>query len=351
MSDLGQLVETLRIARGWTQGQLEELTGIRQGTLSRYEHGLREPDPVTLATLANTFGVTVEFIRRGQNRRAAMAVDVHMRRRTTAKAALWRQREAQLNEYRLHAQALFEEVSLHATNAVPRFDGDEPTVAARMVRMQWRMPIGPVRGLVNWLEAAGCMVIVEDFGSPRLDGLSQWIDGHPMLLINASAPPDRMRWTLAHELGHLVLHSDYLMGDIEAEADEFAAEFLTPAEVIRPSLSKPNLGKLLDLKTEWGVSIAALIERAHTLKTITAIDRMRLFKMLSAKGFRVTEPNSERIPAEQPRLQQHLRTTLQSKGLTATEIAHIAGYPSDNVNRLLPPTPRLRVVSNHPAAH
>ena len=56
-------------------------------------------------------------------------------------------------------------------------------------------------------------MIIEDFGSPRLDGLSQWIDDHPIMLVNASPPTDRIRWTLAHELGHLVMHSDYVTGD------------------------------------------------------------------------------------------------------------------------------------------
>ena len=187
-------------------------------------------------------------------------------------------------------------------------------------------------------------MIVEDFGSPRLDGLSQWIDDHPIFLITASAPTDRVRWTLAHELGHLVMHSDYVTGDVEAEADEFAAEFLMPAEAIRTSLTKPNLGELLDLKQEWGVSIAALIQRAYRLGTITAADRTRLLKMLSARGFRITEPGSDRIPPEHPRLQQHLRSVLKDKGLTDAEIARITGYRSDDDNRLLPPTQRLRVV-------
>lgn len=312
--------------------------------MSRYENGIRTPEPNAMETLAKAFGVTVEFLQFGQKRHGAVAVDAHMRRRSAAKASLWRQREAQLNEYRLHASTLFEEVSLHANQIVPRFDGDNPEPVARMVRMQWRMPVGPVRTLIHWLEAAGCLVVVEDFGSHRLDGLSQWIDDHPLMLVNASAPRDRLGWTLAHELGHLVLHSDYVTGDVEAEADEFAAEFLMPADVIRTSLATPTLGKPLDLKQEWWVSIAALVQRAHTLGTITNIERTRLFKMLSAKGFRVTEPGSDRIPPETPRLQQHLRSTLESKGLTAEEIAHITGYHSDADNRLLPGPRQLRAV-------
>lgn len=305
---------------------------------------MRRPGPVEIAELAEVFGVTTDFLHRGQQRRAAVAVDAHMRRRATAKASQWRRHEAQLNEYRLHARTLFEEISLNAEQIVPRFDGDDPEPAARMVRMQWQIPVGPVRTLIHWLEAAGCLVLVEDFGTSRLDGLSQWIDDHPVILINAAMPTDRIRWTLAHELGHLVLHSEYVTGDVEAEADEFAAEFLMPAESIRVSLTRPNLGKLIDLKHEWGVSIAALIQRSHTLRTITAADRTRLFKMLSTRGFRMTEPGSDRIPPERPRLPQHLRAALAAKGLTPTEIAHLTGYRSDGDNRLLPTAAHLRAV-------
>ena len=117
-----------------------------------------------------------------------------------------------------------------------------------MVRMQWRMPIGPVRGLVRWLEAAGCLVIEEDFGTTHVDGLSQWIDDHPIVLLNSAAPTDRKRLTVAHELGHLTLHSRDISDDVEGDANAFAAEFLMPSETIRPQLRKLTTGRLHDLK-------------------------------------------------------------------------------------------------------
>ncbi|MGH3763554.1 MAG: ImmA/IrrE family metallo-endopeptidase [Pseudonocardiaceae bacterium] len=63
------------------------------------------------------------------------------------------------------------------------------------------MPIGSVSHLIRWLEAAGCLVIEEDFGTTRVDGLSQWIGDHPVILINSGLLADRKRLTLAHELG------------------------------------------------------------------------------------------------------------------------------------------------------
>ncbi|WP_341267844.1 XRE family transcriptional regulator [Gordonia malaquae] len=332
MSRLGGLIETLRIARGWTQAELADRSGVRQVTISRYENGLREPDDAALHSLAEAFQVTTGFLEHGQRRKAALAVDVHMRRRATAKVGVWRQYEARLNEYRLHASRLFQEVSLQADQIVPHFDGEDPEAAARMLRMQWRMPVGPVRALVAWIEAAGCLVITEDFGTPRLDGLSQWIVDHPVMMVNSAAPTDRQRWTLAHELRHLVLHNEYIDGDVKADADTFAAAFLMPSEMIRTSLTKPTLGRLIDLKPEWGVSIASLIQRARSLGTINSTEQTRLFKMLSAKGYRIEEPGSDRIPPEVPRLREHLRVTLESQGHSDSEIAAIVGYTSARDN-------------------
>jgi hypothetical protein len=73
--------------------------------------------------------------------------------------------EARLTCYRLHVSLLFEEVSLRATNIILTFDPEEtqPAAAAHITRAQWKMPIGPVLHLIRWLEAAGCIIIEEDF--------------------------------------------------------------------------------------------------------------------------------------------------------------------------------------------
>jgi hypothetical protein len=183
----------------------------------------------------------------------ALAIDSHMRRQKTTKDTLWRRLEARLNMYRLHASLLFEEVSLRATNIIPTFDPEEtqPAAAALIARAQWKMPIGPVLHLIRWLEAAGCIIIEEDFGTTRVDGLSQWIGDHPVILINSGLVTDRKRLTLARELGHLCLHSSIATADMEEEANAFAAEFLMPEHVIRPELRNLSLGKLIDLKREW----------------------------------------------------------------------------------------------------
>jgi Zn-dependent peptidase ImmA (M78 family) len=341
----GEAITTARKARGWTQEELGERAGLLQGPLSRYENDLRQPDAAVLEQLARALGVTVRFLENASDARGAMAVDAHMRRRATAKATTWRQLEARLNLYRVHARAIREQIALRADRTVPRFDPFEtnPADAARLTRMQWRLPVGPVRRLVRWIEAAGCLVVSEDFGTDRIDGMSQWVDDLPIMLINTAAPTDRLRLTLAHELGHLCLHSDEVTDTLEDDANEFAAEFLMPAETIRPQLRSLRTNQLPDLKLEWGVSMAALTERAYALGTITAGQRTSFYKMMSARGWRQREPRSDDLPLETPELATSVADALVSRGLTDAEIATMAGFASPDDNTLFVPSSRRRL--------
>jgi Zn-dependent peptidase ImmA (M78 family)/DNA-binding XRE family transcriptional regulator len=349
MNGLGVVLETARRANGLTQQQLAEAVGIRQAALSRYENETREPDDDALARIADVLGLTPDFLRHASKIRGAVAVDAHMRRRKTAKPSDWRRLEAQLNVYRLHARRLFEDIAVRTEERLPNFDPLEtdPSSAARLVRMQWHMPTGPVRSLVQWLEAAGCIVIEEDFHTRGIDGLSQWIDECPVILLNINLPTDRKRLTLAHELGHLCLHSRDINEDIEDEANSFAAEFLMPWESIRPQLRNLTMAKLLDLKREWGVSMQALIERAWLGKLITYSQRTNFYKALSAHGWRTSEPVSEELAPEAPALAQNIGNALVSNGLTLAEIADLVGVSGDDsTNPFLPRKKRLRVVDS-----
>lgn len=348
MSDLGEVLTTARRASGKTQGELAEAVGITQAALSRYENGLREPDSDTLASLANELGVTTRFVLHAGRVRGAMAVDAHMRRRGTAPATAWKRLEARLNMYRMHISLLSEEVQMRAENRVPTFDptGTRADDAARLVRMQWGMPVGPVRNLVGWIEAAGCIVIEEDFGTTRVDGMSQWVNDIPVIFLNSVAPTDRKRLTLAHELGHLSLHSNEAVEEMEEQANAFAAEFLMPIEVIRPQLRKLRVDRLFDLKREWSVSMGALVEHAYRAGLLTPAQRTSMWKALSARGWRTREPLSTDLVPEVPKLAQEITRALVDRGLSAQEVATIAGFSSPVENRLLvlPNTGHLRVV-------
>lgn len=328
-----------------TQSHLAEAAEVTQAALSRYENGLRDPSPESLVAIAEALGVTPEFLQQSSRVFGAAAIDAHMRRRATAKASDWRRLEAQLNMYRLHLRWLFDEIPMHIETTVPRLDPFEVDAheAARLFRMQLRIPAGPVEHLVQWIESAGCLVIEEDFGTSRVDGLSQWIDDYPVILVNTKSPVDRKRLTIAHELGHLVLHSVDVSDEIESEANSFAAELLMPSETIRPQLRNLTLGRLQDLKRVWLVSMQALIERAYHLGVLPAKKRTSLYKQISSRGWRKNEPGSQLLPPETPRLAPQIGHALIERGLTYEELAYLTGYIDPEQNPFNPPRRHLRL--------
>jgi Zn-dependent peptidase ImmA (M78 family)/DNA-binding XRE family transcriptional regulator len=345
VSNLGDVIQTIRRAQGRSQEDLSEKIRVSQAALSRYETGQREPEPDVLTRLAAELGVTEAFLLHAGRVQGGMAFDAHMRRRQTAPATTWRRLEAQLNVLRLHCSLLFEEVSLASERRIPALDPVDvpPSEAARIVRMQWRMPIGPVKSVMSWMESAGCIVVGDDFGTNRIDGMCQWVADHPVVLYNVQAPTDRLRMTLAHELGHLVLHSEEITPQVEAEANQFAAEFLMQEEVIRPALRNLKPNRLPDLKREYGVSMQALVERAFQLELLSGSDRTRMWKMFSARGWRVKEPFSDQLRPETPRLAATIATQLGARGLRDEEIATVVGFASATRNDVFR-RPGLRAV-------
>lgn len=345
--DIGDVLLVLRRAADITQEDLAATLGMTQATLSRYENGLREPDDEVVDTLAAALGVTPAFLRHDFRLQGAIAADAHMRRQKTTKPSDWKRVEARLNSARMHSSFLLERVPLRPQNHVIQVDPDDvsATDAAAMLRASWRMPIGAVRNLIRWVESAGVIVIEEDFGTHRIDGMSQWAGDHAVIILNSALPTDRKRLTVAHELGHLVLHSGQVDTDVEDQANSFAAEFLMPAHVIAHQLRNLTLGKLSDLKAEWGTSMQAIFERAFRLGTVTAEQRQTFYRQLNSRGWKTREPGSDLLAPETPQLAASVGRRLDESGLSSSEIATLIGIRESSPSTFVPARRPLRAVT------
>lgn len=122
----------------------------------------------------------------------------------------------------------------------------------------------------------------------------------------------------AHELAHLALHPDPEPGNnlLEQQADEFASAFLMPADDIRPHLPHDRIDwqHLQRLKRTWGVSMQALLVRAHRLGTISDRTFQNAFRYLSRQGWRRREP-VDLGPLEEPQLLVRAFALLEKTGI------------------------------------
>jgi Zn-dependent peptidase ImmA (M78 family)/transcriptional regulator with XRE-family HTH domain len=164
--------------------------------------------------------------------------------------------------------------------------------AAHEVRERWELGAGPIVNLLGLLEDKGIKVY-ETRGLEGFEGLSGQFGPVPFVAVGMENPPDRVRFTAAHELGH-ILCDFAAKEDPEGECHAFGAAFLLPRagleKAFRPSRRKVAMGDLGEIKETYGVSLQAIMYRAHGLGLISDRQLRSFRETLKERGWLVEEP-------------------------------------------------------------
>lgn len=311
-----------RESRGKTQAELAKALGVTQSRVSRLEDGFLDLTLDLYAPLEKALDYPIHFY----FQRAAIQgpAPTFYRRNLTLSKTVLRQTVARMNIMRIQIEKLLAASDMIEV-MLPRLEPDEVKGGvisiAQQVRQLWRIPNGPIRNLTAIAEKAGVLVIHFDFGTRRIAGCSDWIGGLPVVFLNMHLSPARMRYTLAHEIGHLVMHS-LPYDNAEEQAHMFAAEFLMPSADIKSMLLPVNLDRLARLKLHWRVSMQALLKRSEDLRLISERTARRWWTIMSKAGYREVEPHENDIPREFPLLLRELVDMhLQDLGYTSDQLA------------------------------
>ena len=336
-----------RESRGYTQSRVSELSGLSQGYISKLEKGLLAPSEDRLARLADSLEYPVEFFLRTDQIFGFGSLCIYHRKRASMPITELRVVQARINVLRIQIAELLRGVDIEVENRFQRMDVDEfesPERVARLVRRSWGLPLGPIENLVAALESAGGIVYRMAFGSQKLDAISQWPpDMPPLLFINADLTEDRIRFSIAHELGHVIMHAVPTQ-DMEREADRFAAEFLMPAKEIANELAGLDLVRAAELKPYWRVSMAALIMHAKRLGQISASKAATLYIQLGKLGYRRSEPLP--LSIERPMLvHEMVRVYMEEQRLTPQDLSRVLTIREREFReRFLIPDRKLRLL-------
>lgn len=325
----GERIRQAREIKGITQAELADAVGLQQSHIALFEQNYREPNDHTLGAISIATGFPPAFFRKNSAPEFPLGSLLYRRRKSMSS----RDRD----KIRQVARLIFETIQAMSNRfkplelRIPRLSGS-PTEAARVVRSSLSLsPDTPVTNLVHRLERNGVVVVSVPYEIEEHDAFSVWADTeprNPVIVMTAGKPGDRQQWTVAHELGHLVLHQAFnaLLPQIEDEADEFASEFLMPEEIMRECLRCPiTLTLLADLKARWRVSMQALVMRAYGLKIITDGQRRYIFRQMAAKGWLHFEPVP--IPSEKPRLLKKLAESIFGPNFSTGQVADLTMAP------------------------
>lgn len=320
-----EMLTLARMSRGLTQTELASALQTTQGRVSKIEHGFFVPDDVLITKFVTVLKYPREFFFQ-PGYINTLPSWFHRKRKHLSQTTLGRIHAEIAIRIRNVAKLLMS-IVIKPVHPVPQLDIDEyetPELIAQAVRTRWELERGPIPNLVEVLERAGVLVIPCDFGANEVDAVGMRLQGMPPLIfMNSAAPTDRVRFTVAHELAHIIMHASPT-NDMEKEADRFAAEFLMPEHDIRPQLLNVSLATLSILKRVWRVSMAALLKRARDLRAISVKRATAIWKQMSALGFRKREPAELDLAPEQPRLlREMLKYHTQQLEMSASELMRL----------------------------
>jgi Zn-dependent peptidase ImmA (M78 family)/DNA-binding XRE family transcriptional regulator len=302
-----QMVTLARQSRGLTQTELADRIAASQASISKIEAGVAQVSSKELERLATALGYPPHFFTKHERIYGPGIDELYHRKRQKVSAATLHKVYANAAIRQMNVEVLLRSWDTMEDD-FPSFPIDEfdanPEKIARTLRALWQLPPGPIYSMTKVIEDAGGLIIPCDFETRHIDGFSRHSANMPPLFyLNRNLLPDRWRWTLAHELGHVVMHSASEPHEqMEREANLFAGEFLTPTQEIKPQLLNLSFHKLAGLKRHWKVAMQALLMRAHHLGLITDRRRRHMFMQLSKAGYRLREPPELDPPAEPPEL-------------------------------------------------
>ena len=213
----------------------------------------------------------------------------------------------------------------------PTKTSEEIESAAACVRDRWELGSGPVVNLIGLLEEKG-IKIYETRGIEGFEGLSGRYGDVPFVAVSMEGPADRIRFTAAHELGHVLCDFDAAESP-EGECHAFGAAFLLPRAALektfRPPRRKVTLGDLAEIKETFGVSLQAIMYRAHALGFVTDRQLRSFRETIKAKGWVVKEPVTYEGKERATRFRRLLHYAVAADILDVDRAAALAGVTAE----------------------
>jgi Zn-dependent peptidase ImmA (M78 family)/DNA-binding XRE family transcriptional regulator len=330
-------LEFARMRRGWTKARLAKELGLQVRSIQGYESGEYAPEPEKLAAIGALLRFPADFF---------SGDDLPSIEPDTASFRSMSKMSATLRNVALGAGVTafilndwIEERFRLPDADVPDLSDLSPEDAAATLRRIWGLGEAPIGNLVHLLEAKGIRIYSLAIEAREVDAFSVWHRERPFVFLNTIKSAEHSRFDAAHELGHLVrdrhsmLHGEAHSPNMEREANAFASAFLMPkASVLARKVSLLTMERLIQLKQNWGVSLAALAFRMNQLGLFSEWAYRNLCIQIAKNGYRTSEPNPIRHEVSQ--ILRKVFDALRADGLSRSALAHELCIAKEDIDNL-----------------
>lgn len=263
----GRRLNQARLIRGLSMEELGRSVrpSVSRQAINKYEKGQSMPDSRMLISLGQALDVKPDYFFRP----FTVEVDKVMFRKKSKfsekDAISVKERVREELERYLEVEQLCGDSSTFALSKKVIGSNPDAVAFANIIRKELSLGVDGISNVIEVLEDNGIKVI-EIAESNSFEGLSGYAnDSIPLIVINSNLTTERKRFTLLHELGHLLMifADDYSAKRIEDACNSFAIEMLLPSEVLKAKLGYNrhdiSLAELTDIQRQFGISIDAIM--------------------------------------------------------------------------------------------
>ena len=301
---IGERIKRARDAAGLNQRELAGKAGVTAMAISKYEREESTPSSSVLLAISKALGLRTEyFFRRTEVSLSEVDYREHEKipqkeeKKVLADVLEQVERWVELEDFLPTPWSTPFELPKTIPKTIHSYDEIEDV--AIKVRRAWDLGLNSIPDLIDTLESLGIKVFVTRYdGHKHFNGLSAQVNNSPVIVVGKTWPGDRQRFTLCHELGHLILKGrlDPNLNE-EKSCHRFAGAFLVPKSKVYELLGNKRTWlepqELMLLKQDWGLSMGAWTYRARDLGILTQKAMNGIWAHFRKHGWKDKEPEPQ----------------------------------------------------------
>lgn len=341
-SIVSKKIKSGRKLRSLSQQKLADEIGVSKQMISKYENSISIPSSKVLIELAKALQLNVDYF---------------FTPPTVELGNINFRKKSKLTTKRL--EAIKEEVKLKLSNYLEienilnidnEFDisiqkrklnaeSDIESIV-KEIREEWQIGFDPVHNITQLLEDQEIKIIEIAEADNLFDGMATIIDEkYAVIVINENFPIERKRFTLLHELGHLILDiPDCDLKEEEKYCNLFAAEFLFPLSNVFKEFGKNRrsvaIQELIEAQKKYGISIQAIMYRLLNADIISKNQLSNFYRQINSNKELKKVIDKERFetPEFSHRYKQLVYRAYSQELISASKAASLLG---ENINKIL----------------
>lgn len=338
---ISQKIKNARDLKGVSQQEVADHIGVSKQMISKYEKGDSIPNSTNLLKFAKFLNVKIDYFFKPSKIELGI---MNFRKKSSFSN---KKLESLKQQIKLNLENYLEIENLLQINSdfknsiehekIENLDDVEKVVTK--LRNDWEIGFDPIHNIIQLLEDTEIKVIELFDVDESFDGLATFVNNKfPVIVVNGKFSVERKRFTLLHELGHLLLNlPECSLKDEENRCNKFASEFLFPKKMVLREFGirrdKISLNELIEVQKKYGISIPAIIYRLVDAGIFSENRQVEFYKKINFNPSLKREVNQERFqtPEKSNRFEQLVYRALSQEIISVSKAASLL---NQNINLL-----------------